>query len=49
MQNGFCKANSTAVTAVLTGYVNVTSGSETALLSALATIGPVSVASRCHA
>jgi len=43
MQNGLCISNSTAVTAVLTGYVNVTSGSETALMSALATIGPISV------
>lgn len=42
-QNGYCKANSAGRTAVLKGYVNVTSGSETALMTALATMGPVSI------
>lgn len=42
-QNGYCKANSAGRTAVLKGYVNVTSGSETALMTALANMGPVSI------
>lgn len=41
--NGWCHANTTANGVKLTGYVNVTVGSETALMSALATVGPISV------
>jgi uncharacterized membrane protein YwzB len=42
MQNGWCGANHTGVTAKIASYVNVTSGSETALMTALVNIGPVS-------
>lgn len=42
-QNGYCKANTAGVTARLSGYVNVTSGSEAALMDALANVGPISI------
>lgn len=43
MANGQCHADRAATGAVITGYVNVTSGSETALQDALVTSGPISV------
>ncbi|RYY33383.1 hypothetical protein EON62_04280, partial [archaeon] len=45
MQNGRCAARNAGVkpTVVLTGYVNITSGSESAMMSALFTQGPVSI------
>jgi hypothetical protein len=42
-QDGFCRANVTAPTVRVTGYVNVTSGSEAALMAAVATVGPISI------
>jgi len=43
MADGYCRNNTpTAVT--ITGYTNITSGSETALQSAVANVGPISVA-----
>lgn len=45
MQNGRCHANDSAIVvgAKLTGYVNVTSGDENALLDAVAFHGPISI------
>jgi C1A family cysteine protease len=44
MADGMCHANSTQSKVNLSGYVNVTVGSEPALMDALANIGPISVA-----
>ncbi|KAK5584387.1 hypothetical protein RB653_005998 [Dictyostelium firmibasis] len=45
MQNGLCQdRNNTPSGVTITGYVNVTSGSEAALVNAIATAGPVAIA-----
>ncbi|KAM9959334.1 hypothetical protein ACTFIR_000409 [Dictyostelium discoideum] len=45
MQNGLCKDRTVTPSGVsITGYVNVTSGSESALQNAIATAGPVAIA-----
>nr|XP_045613847.1 procathepsin L-like [Procambarus clarkii] len=41
---GTCKFSTSNITARVTGYINVASQSESALMTALATIGPISVA-----
>ncbi len=43
-QDGKCKFNAATVGATDTGFVDITAGDEGALVDALATIGPISVA-----
>jgi cathepsin L len=43
-QDGQCQFKKNSIGATCTGYVDITSGSETALRDAVATVGPVSVA-----
>lgn len=43
-QDGYCHANNVSMTAKITGYVNVTSGDENALKTAILKHGPISVA-----
>ncbi|KFP72613.1 Cathepsin S, partial [Acanthisitta chloris] len=44
LQNGTCRYNSSACAATCSGYVELPEGDEKALLEAVATVGPVSVA-----
>lgn len=43
-QDGYCHVDNSTLTAKITGYVNVTSGDQSALKAALAIHGPISVA-----
>ena len=44
LQNEKCRFNPNTVGATDTGYVDIPSGNEDALTSAIATVGPISVA-----
>ena len=43
-EDGKCRFNKTTIGGTCTGYVNIEKGSETSLQTAVATVGPVSVA-----